>query len=136
MYKTRKSIEVDGFNHGGQPIPAASRKGGLIVTGGVYGLDSTTGKLPDDVGEQVKLMFHHLERVLKAAGGSVDDIVRMTFYVKAAEARPLVNQEWLRLFPDPASRPARHTLSYDGLPANMLVQCDAIAMVDGGVGNG
>lgn len=131
MHEMRKSIEVEGFNHGGQPIPAASRKGGLIVTGGVYGLDSATGKLPDDVGEQVRLMFVQLERIMAAAGGSVDDIVRMTFYTKAPAARPLVNQEWLRLFPDPASRPARHTLSYDGLPANMLVQCDAIAMVAG-----
>ncbi|MEQ6333940.1 RidA family protein [Sphingobium sp. MK2] len=129
MYETRRSIDVEGFNHGGQPIPAASRKGGLIVTGGVYGLDSATGKLPDEASEQVRLMFHQLERILATAGGSVDDIVRMTFYVKSPEARPLVNAEWLRLFPDPASRPARHTLSYDGLPANMLVQCDAIAMV-------
>ncbi len=131
MYENRKSIEVEGFNHGAQPIPAASRKGGLIMTGGVYGLDSATGKLPDDVAEQVRLMFHQLERVMAAAGSSLDDIVRMTFYVKTPDARPLINQEWLRLFPDPASRPARHTLNYDGLPANMLVQCDAMAMANG-----
>ena len=125
----RRSIEIEGFNHAGQPIPAASRKGGLIVTGGVYGLDPFTGRLPDSVTEQVPLMFMQLERILAKAGAGFDDVVRLTVYVKTPEARPLVNEEWLRVFPDPTSRPARHTLTYEHLPANMLVQCYAIAMV-------
>ena len=131
MPDARRSVEIDGFNHAGQPIPAASRKGCLVVTGGVYGLDPETGKLPDDVGEQVRLMFLQLGRILAEAGAAFDDVVRMTVYVKAPEARPLVNEEWLKVFPDPASRPARHSLVYEHLPANMLVQCDAIAMVGG-----
>ena len=127
----RKSIRVDGFDHGVQPIPVASRKGPLLVTGGIYGLDPGTGKLPDDVAAQTRLMFWQLERVLRAAGATFDDVVRMTVYVKVPEARAHVNEHWLVCFPDPGSRPARHTLAYDALPANMLVQCDAIAMVDG-----
>lgn len=127
----RRSINVEGFNHGAQPIPAASRKGGLVVTGGVYGLDPATGKLPDDAAGQVSLMFWQLERILAEAGAGFDDVVRMTVYIKAAEARPLVNEHWLKIFPDPASRPARHTLTYEHLPANMLVQCDVMAMVGG-----
>lgn len=125
----RKSIEIEGFGHGAQPIPAASMVGPLLTTGGIYGLDSATGKLPDDIGEQVRLMFGHLERILAAAGGTMEDIARMTFYVKDPAARPIINEYWLAAFPDPASRPARHTLTYEHLPANMLVQCDALAMV-------
>ncbi|HEY0650405.1 RidA family protein [Phenylobacterium sp.] len=127
----RRSIEVEGFSHGAQPIPAASRVGPLVMTGGVYGLDPATGKIPDDVAEQARLMFMNLERILAAAGGTLGDIARMTVYVKAPEARPAVNAEWLKAFPDPASRPARHTLQNDGLPANMLVQCDATGWVEG-----
>lgn len=126
----RKSISVNGFDHRGQPIPVASRKGSLVVTGGIYGLDSDTGLLPDDIGEQTRLMFCQLERVLSAAGANLDDVVRMTVYAKAPEARVHLNEYWLKAFPDPASRPARHTLVYEGLPANMLVQCDALAVVD------
>lgn len=128
---SRTSIYVDGFDHGAQPIPVASRKGPLIATGGIYGLDPDTGALPDDVAAQTRLMFWQLERVLAAAGAAFDDVVRMTVYAKVPEARAHVNEHWLKAFPDPASRPARHTLAYDGLPANMLVQCDVIAMVDG-----
>lgn len=131
MIGARKSIEVDGLHHGGQPIPVASRKGSMVMTGGVFGMDPETGALPDDAAEQVRLMFWQLGRVLEAAGADFDDVLRMTFYVKDKGARDLINEHWLRHFPDAASRPARHTLSYEHLPANMLVQCDAIAVVSG-----
>lgn len=125
------SIIVAGFDHGEQPIPAASRVGPLVVTGGVYGLDSATGKLPDDLEAQVELMFGHLERILAAAGGGLQDIAKMTFWVKTPEARAAINPKWLQVYPDPAHRPARHTQVNERLPANMLVQCDAIAFVKG-----
>ena len=127
----RKSIEVEGFNHGTLPIPAASRVGNIVVTGGIYGLDPATGKLPDDVGQQGTLMFANLARIIEAAGATLDDIVKMTFWVKVPEARAVINAGWLSAFPDPASRPARHTLQNDHLPANMLVQCDAMAVLGG-----
>lgn len=126
----RRSIEVEGFSHGVQPIPAASRVGNIVMTGGVYGLDPKTGKIPDDVEQQAELMFFNLKRIMTAAGGSMDRIVKMTIYVKVPEGRAAVNKQWLEAFPDPASRPARHTFQNDHLPANMLVQCDATAVLD------
>jgi 2-iminobutanoate/2-iminopropanoate deaminase len=125
----RKSLEVDGFGHGVQPIPAACRIGGLITTGGVYGVDTATGKMPDDVALQAQFMFANLERILQAGGASFDHVAKMTVFVKVPEARAAVNAEWVKAFPDPASRPARHTLQNDHLPSNMLVQCDVIAWV-------
>lgn len=126
----RRSITVEGFSHGPQPIPAASRVGPLVMTGGVHGLDPETGKLPDDVVEQARLMFHNLERIMVAAGTGLGNIARMTVYVKVPEARAAVNDEWVKAFPDPLSRPARHTLVNENLPSNMLVQCDATAFAD------
>jgi enamine deaminase RidA (YjgF/YER057c/UK114 family) len=101
----------------------------MVATSGVYGLDPATGKLPDDVGQQGMLLFANLGRILAAAGATLDDVVKMTFWVKVPEARQVINAGWLAAFPDTASRPARHTLQNDHLPANMLVQCDAIAVV-------
>lgn len=127
----RQSIQIPGFSHGAQPIPAASRKGPFVATGGVYGRDPDTGALPDDVAKQVRLMFIQLERILGAAGATFDDVVRMTMYVKDPAARAHINERWLAAFPDEGSRPARHTLVYEHLPTNMLVQCDAFAVVGG-----
>jgi 2-iminobutanoate/2-iminopropanoate deaminase len=125
---SRRSINVEGFNHGSLPIPAASRVGNMVATGGVYGLDPATGALPEDVGLQGELMFANLKRILAAAGASLEDVVKMTFWVKVPEARQVINAGWLAAFPDAGSRPARHTLQNDHLPANMLVQCDALAV--------
>jgi enamine deaminase RidA (YjgF/YER057c/UK114 family) len=125
----RRSIDVEGFSHGAQPIPAASRVGNVVMTGGIYGLDPATGKIPDDITAQAELMFANLKRIVSAAGAGMERIVKMTVYVKVPEARAAVNKEWLLAFPDPASRPARHTFQNDHLPANMLVQCDAVAIV-------
>ena len=100
------------------------------MTGGVYGLDPETGKIPDDVEKQAELMFFNLKRIMAAAGASMDRVVKMTVYVKVPEGRPAVNRQWLAAFPDAASRPARHTFQNDHLPANMLVQCDATAVLD------
>ena len=126
----RRSIEVDGFKHGAQPIPAASRIRNIVMTGGVYGSDSATGKLPDDVNSQATLMFENLARILSASGATFEDVVKMTVWIKVPDARAAVNREWLKVFPDESSRPARHTLQNDHLPANMLVQCDAIAVLN------
>jgi len=56
-------------------------------------------------------------------------VAKMTFWVRNAEARQFINPEWLQVFPDPQSRPARHTLQNDHMAANLLVQCDALAVI-------
>ena len=124
----RNSVNIDGFNHGVQPIPAACRVGNIVATGGVYGLDPRTGKIPDAVSDQATLMFTNLKAILEAAGTSMSEVVKMTVWVKEPAARQALNDQWLLAFPDSASRPARHTVQNDHLPANMLIQCDALAV--------
>lgn len=129
MGNERRSIEVPGFNHGSQPIPAACRVANIVVTGGIYGLDTDSGKVPDDLERQTELMFVNLRRVLAAAGATLGQVVKMTFWVRNPEARAFINPAWLDAFPDPQSRPARHTLQNDHMAANLLIQCDALAVI-------
>jgi 2-iminobutanoate/2-iminopropanoate deaminase len=124
----RQSINIAGFDHGPQPIPAACRVDNIVATGGIYGLDPRTGTIPDAIAEQTTLMFANLEAILAAAGSGLDEIVKMTIWVKNPAARQALNDQWLLAFPDSASRPARHTIQNDYLPANMLIQCDALAV--------
>ncbi len=100
------------------------------MTGGVYGLDPKTGLIPDNLENQTELMFFNLGRIMEAAGASLDRVVKITVFVKTPEARQVVNKHWLSAFPDPASRPARQTLQNDHLAANMLVQCEATAVLE------
>jgi hypothetical protein len=52
----------------------------------------------------------------------------MTFYVKTPAVRDAINKEWVAMFPDPNSRPARHTINYE-TPAGSFLQCDAVAVI-------
>jgi enamine deaminase RidA (YjgF/YER057c/UK114 family) len=77
-------------------------------------------------------MFEHVRDIVEAAGGSTDDIVKMTVWLRDYHGRDALNQQWEAMFPDPGSRPARHALAatFDG---NTLVQCDFIAILDDSV---
>jgi 2-iminobutanoate/2-iminopropanoate deaminase len=124
----KRSIEVEGLHHGGAPIPLAARVRGLVMSSGIIGMDPATGAVADTVDDQVAHLFANIERVLAAAGGSASDVVKITFFVTDRSSREAINARWDALFPDPADRPARHTLTYD-LPSPMLVQAELVALV-------
>jgi 2-iminobutanoate/2-iminopropanoate deaminase len=125
----RTSIEVEGFGHGNTPIPAASRIGNTIASGGIAGIDPATGKISADLEAQVAAMFANVRRIVEAGGGASEDIVKITIWVRDRAARAIIDPYWTKMFPDPQSRPARHTLVYQ-LPDPMLVQCEFLALVE------
>jgi 2-iminobutanoate/2-iminopropanoate deaminase len=128
MTLERISIHVPGHGHGEAPVPAASRVGPFIATGGVRGVDLASGKLVEGVEAQARQMFANLRVIVEQAGGSVDTILKVTVWAGTPEARSAINAPWLLLFPDPQSRPARHVIN-QALPGGMLVQCDALAVM-------
>jgi enamine deaminase RidA (YjgF/YER057c/UK114 family) len=124
----RRSFEVPGIEHE-NPIPAATRIGSLIMSSGIFPRDPATGKAPDGLEEQCAVLFVNIRRVVECAGGTTEDIIKITLWAKDRRAKALVNKEWLAMFPDPHSRPARHTIVYDELPGNMMIQCELTAVV-------
>ncbi len=125
----RRSIEVEGFSHGATPIPSASRIGNMIASGGIAGLDTATGKISGDLEAQVLAMFANVRKIVEAGGGTTEDILKMTIWVRDRAARAIIDPNWTKMFPDPRSRPARHVLVYQ-LPDPMLVQCEFLAIVE------
>ena len=104
----RRSIDVAGAKHV-NPIPSASRRGPFVVSGAISGADPGDRQGPADLDEQCRLMFENVRRVMTAAGGSPDDIVKMTVWITDRSLREIMNRHWVAMFPDPQSRPARHT---------------------------
>ena len=124
----RRSIEIEGLQHE-NPIPGASQIGPFLVTSGVFGKNPQTGKIPESIEEQCALMFANIRLILEDAGGHPDQIIKMTVWVKDKALRPHVNKEWLAMFHDEHSRPARHTFLNPDLPGAALVQCEVMAVI-------
>ena len=125
----RQVLHIPGKWHGGQPIPPATKTGPIVTSGGVMGMDPDTNEVAEDVAEQAKWAFEHVRRIMAAAGGSPDDIAHMTVFVKSRDARPVINEEWVKMFPDEESRPTRHTIQNDALAGNMQLQLQFTAYV-------
>jgi 2-iminobutanoate/2-iminopropanoate deaminase len=126
----RKSINYPGFKHE-NPIPNASRIGSILMSSIISGRDPGTSAMPPDLAGQVANVFKQIKLCVEAAGGSVDDIIKVNFWMKdPATGRAALNGEWARMFPDPDSRPARHTLALPASAANHLT-CDFTAVIGG-----
>lgn len=123
----RRSIEVSEFKHV-NPIPAASRIGNIVMSGVISAKDARTGELPETLERQCAAMFKNVAAIIAASGGTPDDIVKMTVWLRDPSNRKALNEEWARMFPDPAARPARHTLLHQG-EGNSLVVCDFTAVI-------
>lgn len=106
---SRRSIHVPGLDHGTQPFPMASRVGPLLSTSAVHGIDPASGELADDPATQIAQVFANLDAVVRAAGGTLDDVTQVLVTLVDKAHRPLVNEVWLARFPDEGSRPARNT---------------------------
>ena len=123
----RKSVYLEGFGHK-NPIPAACRLGNLVFSGSIQGTDPATGRYGATVEEQSALMFAQLRRIVEAAGGTTADIVKLTVWMRDRTTRAALNGPWLEMFPDPDSRPARHTMDAP-LDGEKQVECDFVAVI-------
>jgi 2-iminobutanoate/2-iminopropanoate deaminase len=99
-----------------------------MMTSVISGVDPGTRNLPPELAKQVSNVFTHVRAAITSAGGTPDDIIKMTFWMKEpGTGRAALNDEWVKMFPDAASRPARHTMAL-GAESNALVTCEFVAV--------
>lgn len=97
----------------------------LTFISGQIPLDPATG---DMVGggpaDQVARVFDNLKAVCEAAGGSLDDIVKLTVYLADLADFSLVNAEMEKRFARPF--PARAAIGVAALPKGARVEVEAV----------
>lgn len=125
----RQSIYLEGFAHR-NPVPAACRIGPHLYSGVLTGRDPASHEMPKGIDEQCANIFAHVRELMHVAGGSTDDIVKMTFYLVRYRDREALNREWVAMFPDPENRPTRQAMSAV-LDGDALVQADMVAILGG-----
>lgn len=126
----RTSIEIDSFKHE-NPIPAATRIGPLIESGIIPAFNDGVRSMPDTLDEMVANLFLHMGNMLDAGGATWHDVIKITFFAgDPAAAKDAVNVHWVEKFPDPASRPSRHTMKVPTAGDRPNISCEFTAYVE------
>ena len=111
------------------PYSQAVRRGATVFLYGQIPLDPATGQLVEgDIAAQTRRVFDNLRAVCQAAGGTLEDVVRVGIYLTDLGDFAAVNAVMADYFSAPY--PARSTIEVAGLPRGARVEVDAILAFD------
>lgn len=102
----------------------AIRAGGTVYLSGQIGFDPQTMQMVDGIEAQIQRVLQNLKAVAQAAGGGLDDVVRLTVYLTDMAHFARVNEIMAAYFSQPY--PARAAVGVASLPRGALVEIDAV----------
>lgn len=98
-----------------------------IFVCGEKGVDPTTGAIvPGGVGPETTQTLKNIQTILKAAGSSLDDVVRCVVYMVDIAEFPEMNAAYGEFFRN--KPPARTTVGVAALPLGLRVMIEATAV--------
>ena len=107
------------------PYSQAIEVNGLVYTSGQIGIDPATGAIVEGVEAQAYQVCKNLTELLKAAGTSMDNVVKTTVFIKDMNDFGTVNGIYAQYFTEPY--PARSCVEVARLPKDVLVEIEVIA---------
>ena len=111
------------------PYSQAVRRGDTVYLSGQIPLDPNSGLLVEgDIEAQARRAFDNLRAVCEAAGGSLDDVVRLGLYLTDLGQFAAVNAVMADYFVAPY--PARSTIGVASLPRGAQFEVDAVMVLD------
>ncbi|HLR16918.1 MAG TPA: RidA family protein [Alcanivoracaceae bacterium] len=110
------------------PYSQAVKVGGTVYLSGQIPLDPATMELVEgNMEAQVRRIFDNLAAVCEAAGGTLQDIVKLNVYLTDLSNFQLVNGVMEEYFAKPY--PARAAVGVASLPKDSPVEMDAIMVL-------
>jgi 2-iminobutanoate/2-iminopropanoate deaminase len=111
------------------PFSHGVKVGDFVFTAGQTGRDPKTGKLvPGGIRAETRQALENLSAILKAAGSSIDRVVKSTVYLVDMAADYAGMNEVYREF-IPKDPPARATVEVKGLASSARVEIEFIAIL-------
>lgn len=106
----------------------AVRVGDTVYLSGQIPLVPETMQLVNgDMRAQITQVFENLKAVAEAAGGSLDDVVKLNVYLTDLAHFPLVNELMASYFAEPY--PARAAVGVASLPRGAAVEADGVMVL-------
>jgi 2-iminobutanoate/2-iminopropanoate deaminase len=124
---TRTAVTTDKLPAPVGPFSPGARSGaGPLFVSGQVAQDPATGALIDgDVSAQADQALRNLAVILKEAGKSMDDVVRVGVYLTDMADFAPMNEVYSRHFQAPY--PARTAIEVSALPLGAAIEFDAVA---------
>jgi reactive intermediate/imine deaminase len=114
------------------PYSQAVRAGNTVYLSGQIGLDPKTGTMVEGLEAQAHQVFRNLRAIATAAGGGLDDVVKLSILVVDLGGFVKVNEIMATYFKEPY--PARATYQVSALPRGGLIEVEAIVVLPGARG--
>jgi 2-iminobutanoate/2-iminopropanoate deaminase len=109
------------------PYSQAIRANGFVFVSGQVAIDPATQQIvAGDVAVQTQRVCQNLSGILRAAGSSLEKVVRSTVFLKNMNDFAAMNEVYGRHFT--TAPPARSTVEVARLPKDVLVEIDVIAL--------
>ena len=105
----------------------AIRTGNTVYLSGQIGLDPETMQMAEGIEAQADRVFQNLRAVAEAAGGRLDDMVKLTIYLTDLVHFSRINEIMAGYFSRPY--PARAAVGVAGLPRNAMVEIEAVMVL-------
>ena len=108
------------------PYSPAVRSGDLFFSSGQLGMDPATGELvPGGTAAEARQALLHCAYLLEAAGGSMQDVLKTTVFLRDMADFSQMNAVYAEFFP--GSPPARTTIQAAALPKGARVEIECVA---------
>ncbi len=111
------------------PYSQAVMTGDLLFTSGQLGIDVQTGNLGNGIEEQTRLALSNVEAIVREAGGTMKDVIKVTIFLADMNDFATVNEIYAGFFAEPY--PARSCVQVARLPKDGLVEVEAVAGIKG-----
>jgi reactive intermediate/imine deaminase len=122
------AIHPEGTKIPSVPLTHGIRKGNILQVAGQVAFDPATNEIVGaTVTEQTRQVMANVRAILEAGGATFEDIVMCRVYLTDTAHFGEMNDAYREFFEE--SFPARTTV-YVGLPAGLLVEIDALAVLD------
>ena len=100
----------------------------VYLSGQIPLVPSTMQMVNGDIGAHIEQVFDNLAAVAEAAGGTLQDAVKLTVYLTDLANFPAVNEAMTRRFTEPY--PARAVVGVAALPRGAQVEVDAVLILN------
>jgi len=110
------------------PASAVTRAGNMVFVSGLPPFDPDTGEIVNaGIERQTEIVMEQMRRCLKAAGASLDNVMKCNIFCTSAKHFAVVNAIYARYFPvDP---PARIYVCIPEWTGSFDIEIDCIAIV-------